>query len=67
MVVMYSSLQLFYMAAANERRAEERALDIPSVLIGDSGSDFISSHLAGLTSSYPSLHSHHYVVTVVIS
>ncbi|KAL3922908.1 MAG: hypothetical protein SGPRY_004391, partial [Prymnesium sp.] len=50
MVVMYSSLQLFYMAAANERRAEERALDIPSVLIGDSGSDFISSHLAGLTS-----------------
>lgn len=39
--------QLFYMAAAEERQADSLALDIPSILIGVTGRDWLTQRLPG--------------------
>ena len=41
LLVMYNQDQLFYMAAADSRLADSRALDIPSLLIGVTGTNWI--------------------------
>eukprot|EP00966_Prymnesium_polylepis_P256651 5928378-Prymnesium_polylepis.1 len=43
---MYTNDQLFYMAAAEDRQTDSRALDMPSALIGVHGSNWIMSHFA---------------------
>ncbi|KAL1515972.1 hypothetical protein AB1Y20_002585 [Prymnesium parvum] len=45
-VLHFTSTQLFYMAAADGRQAGSRSLDIPSLLIGEQGSQFLWSHSA---------------------
>lgn len=38
--------QLFYMAAAESRQSDSRALDIPSILIGSTGRNWLATNLA---------------------
>ena len=45
-VIGNAAEQLFYMAAAEDRQADSLALDIPSILIGVRGRDWLTSQLA---------------------